>query len=72
MNLCGTVQRRRKSLPKVTDKLGKGEAVFRSSENLLAMKQSDRKEFNMLSFIPTAEFTEILKKVKKKLIYSKA
>ncbi|XP_070161390.1 piggyBac transposable element-derived protein 4-like [Polyergus mexicanus] len=65
-NACGTVQRRRKDMPKISDKLKKGEAVFRSSENLLAMKWSDRKEFYMLSTIHTAEFAEVPKKVKKK------
>ncbi|XP_046837276.1 piggyBac transposable element-derived protein 4-like [Vespa crabro] len=64
-NACGTVQRRQKELPKITDKLEKGEAVFRSSENLLAMKWCDRKEFYMLSTIHTVEFAEVPKKSKK-------
>ncbi|GBM82374.1 hypothetical protein AVEN_84807-1 [Araneus ventricosus] len=49
-------------MPKITDKLKEGEVVFRSSENLLAMKWSDRKEFYMLSTINTAEFAEVPKK----------
>ncbi|KAL2719264.1 piggyBac transposable element-derived protein 4-like isoform X1 [Vespula squamosa] len=68
MNACGTVQRRWKEMPKITDKLKKGEAVFRSSENLLAMKWFDRKEFYMLSTIHTVEFAEIPKSRKNKII----
>lgn len=64
-NACGTVQRRRKDMPKITDKLKKGEAVFRSSKNPLAIKWSNRKEFYMLSTIHTAEFAEIPKKTRK-------
>lgn len=64
-NACGTVQKRRKDMPKINDKLKKGEAVFRSSENLLAMKWSDRKEFYMLSTIHNEEFAEVPKKSRK-------
>jgi hypothetical protein len=37
-NACGTVTKRRKGIPKIDERLKKGEAAFKSSDNLLVLK----------------------------------
>ena len=48
-NACGTVKKRQKGMPKINDQLKKGEASFRSSNNLLVIKWMNKKEVYMLS-----------------------
>jgi len=48
-NVCGTVKKRRKGMPKMNEKLKKGEAYFRSVANMLAIKWQDKKEVFMIS-----------------------
>lgn len=57
-NACGTVRKRRIGMPRMDNKLKKGEASFWSSEYLLAMKWYDRREVYMLSTFHTEEFVE--------------
>ncbi|KAK2578996.1 hypothetical protein KPH14_012658 [Odynerus spinipes] len=58
-NACGTVRKRRKGMPKIHDRLRKGEASFRSSKNLLVIKWADKKDVYMLSTMHTSEFTTV-------------
>ena len=60
-NACGTVTKRRKGMPKIDKRLKKGEAAFRSSDNLLVLKWMDKKEVYMLSTMHTAEFTTVIR-----------
>lgn len=55
-NACGTVKRRRKDMPKMTEKLNAGEMCFRSSSNMLALKWKDKRDVYMLSTCHTADF----------------
>jgi len=55
-NACGTVRKRRKGMPRMDNKLKKGEASFWSSKYLLAMKWYDKREVYMLSTFHTEEF----------------
>lgn len=61
-NACGTVKKRRKGMPKMDEKLKKGEACFRSSGNMLVMKWQDKKEVFMISTIHKAEFVDVEKR----------
>ncbi|CAK9809208.1 PiggyBac transposable element-derived protein 4 [Anthophora quadrimaculata] len=58
-NACGTVRKRRKGMPIFQDKLNTGEASFRSSKHLLAMKWCDKREVYMLSSCHNHEFVNI-------------
>ena len=59
-NACGTVKKRRKGMPKMHEKLKKGEACFRSA-NMLAIKWQDKKEVFMISTIHKEEFVDVPK-----------
>lgn len=48
-NACGTVKSTRKNMPKINEKLSKGEFTYRSCEKLLAVRYKDKREVNMLS-----------------------
>ncbi|CAK9834553.1 PiggyBac transposable element-derived protein 4 [Anthophora retusa] len=60
-NACGTVRKRRKGMPKIDERLKRGEATFRSCTNLLVTKWMDKKEVYMLSTMHTSEFGTIIK-----------
>nr|XP_033335286.1 piggyBac transposable element-derived protein 4-like [Megalopta genalis] len=55
-NACGTVRKRRKGMPKIDDRLKRGEATSRSSNNLLVIKWVGKKEVYMLSTMHTSKF----------------
>lgn len=57
-NACGTVRKNRKNMPKIDNKLKKGEISFRSSGELLAMKWCDKREVWMLSTCHSADMAE--------------
>jgi len=57
-NACGTVRKRRKGMPVIQNKLKTGEASFRSSKYLLAMRWCDKREVYMLSSFHSEEFVE--------------
>ncbi|KAG8238844.1 hypothetical protein J437_LFUL018293 [Ladona fulva] len=48
-NACGTVRKNRRNLPKMEEKLKKGEIKFKSSEKLLALKWCSKNEVWMPS-----------------------
>jgi hypothetical protein len=52
-NACGTVTRNRKGMPQMTDKLKKGQTDSRYTDNMLALKWTDRREVYMLTTIHT-------------------
>lgn len=52
-NVCGAARKRRKGMPKIEEKLKKGEACCQSSKSLLAMKWIDRREVYMMSMHST-------------------
>lgn len=58
-NACGTVSKRRQGMPKFEKHLKKGEACFRSSNSLLAMKWLDKKEVYMITTMHTADFAAV-------------
>lgn len=58
-NACGTVRKRRKGMPIIQNKLKTGEASFRSSNLLLAMKWCDKREVYMLSTFHNKEFVDM-------------
>lgn len=66
-NACGTVTKRRRGMPKITDILRKGEASSRSTKNLLAIKWMDKKEVYMLSTMHTSEFATVVRRGGKKI-----
>ncbi|XP_046398242.1 piggyBac transposable element-derived protein 4-like [Ischnura elegans] len=61
-NACGTVRRSRRDMPRMEEKLKKGELRFRSSEKLLALKWCDKREVWMLSTCHSAGVIETTKK----------
>ncbi|XP_078045556.1 piggyBac transposable element-derived protein 4 isoform X2 [Augochlora pura] len=61
-NACGTVKKRRAGMPKMPEKLQKGDLSFRSSGNLLALKWQDKREVWMLSTSHSAEYKDCQKK----------
>lgn len=60
-NACGTVIKRRKGMPKIDERLKRGEATFRSSNNLLVLKWMDKKGVYMLSTMHIAEFKTVIR-----------
>ncbi|XP_035734902.1 piggyBac transposable element-derived protein 4-like [Vespa mandarinia] len=58
-NTCGTVSKRRQGMPKFEKHLKKGEAYFRSSNSLLAIKWLDKKEVYMITTMHTAGFAAV-------------
>ncbi|XP_046827874.1 piggyBac transposable element-derived protein 4-like [Vespa crabro] len=58
-NACGTVKKRRQGMPKMEERLKKGEACFRAAKNLLAMKWMDKNEVYMISTIHTVNFETV-------------
>jgi len=46
-------------MPKIEEQLKKGEACFRTSKNLLAMKWMNKKEVYMISNMHTADFATV-------------
>ncbi|CAK9816234.1 PiggyBac transposable element-derived protein 4 [Anthophora plagiata] len=67
-NACGTVNKRRSGMPKFNDRLEKGEASFRSSNNLLAVKWIDKKEVYMLSTMHTAVFATVSRRGRERVV----
>ncbi|XP_023290186.1 piggyBac transposable element-derived protein 4 [Orussus abietinus] len=61
-NACGTVKKQCKGMPKMSEKLEKGDLSFRSSGNLLALKWQDKREVWMLSTSHSAEYKDCEKK----------
>ncbi|CAK9813141.1 PiggyBac transposable element-derived protein 4 [Anthophora plagiata] len=55
-------------MPKFTDRLEKGEASFRSSNNLLAVKWIDKKEVYMLSTMHTADFATVSRRGRERVV----
>ncbi|RLU25290.1 hypothetical protein DMN91_003383 [Ooceraea biroi] len=55
-NACGTMKRRRKGMPIISEKLNRGEMCFRSSSKMLALKWQDKREVYMLSTYHSADF----------------
>ena len=49
-------KKRRKGMPKIDERLKRGQATFRSPNNLSAIKWMDKKEVYMLSTMHTVEF----------------
>lgn len=70
-NACGTVKKKRKGMPKMDEKLKMGEACFRSSENILAVKYYDKKDVYMISTMHTEQFVDVLKCYNKQEIIRK-
>ena len=60
-NPCGTVKESKKGIPKMNEKLQKGQTCFRSSVNISDIKWHDRKEIFIISTIHTEEFVDVLK-----------
>ncbi|KAI4473362.1 hypothetical protein M0804_015378 [Polistes exclamans] len=58
-NACGIVIKRRKGMPKFDKRLKKGEAEFRSCDNLIVLKWMD-KEVYMISTMHTAQFKTLI------------
>jgi hypothetical protein len=52
-NACGTVRRNRKGMPQMPDKLKKGQTDSRHTDNMLALRWTDRREVYMLTTIHT-------------------
>jgi hypothetical protein len=48
-NACGTVKQKRKRMPDLKQKIKKGEILYNSTKNLLALKWMDKREVRMLS-----------------------
>lgn len=55
-------------MPKMDEKLQKGEACFRSSENILAIKNYDKKDVDMISTMHTEKFVDVPKRYNKQEI----
>jgi len=60
-NVCGTVKKRRQGMPKMEERLKKGEACFRATKNLLVIKWMDKKEVHMISSMHTVNFKAVSK-----------
>ncbi|KAL2731758.1 piggyBac transposable element-derived protein 4-like [Vespula squamosa] len=58
-NACGTISKRRQGMSKFEKHLKKGEACFRSSNSLLAIKWLDEKEVYMITTVHTADFAAV-------------
>jgi len=52
-------------MPKMNEKLQKGEACFRSSVNMLAIKWHDKMDVFMISMMHTEEFVDVPRDYKK-------
>lgn len=61
-NACGIVKKRRGDMPKMPEKLQKGDFNFRSSVNLLALKWQDKCEVWKLSTSHSTEYKDCQKK----------
>ena len=61
-------KKRRKGMPKIDNRLKKGQASSRSSDNLLVIKWVDKKEIYMLSIINTTEFATVFRHEGKKFV----
>ncbi|KAI4478521.1 hypothetical protein M0804_011844 [Polistes exclamans] len=59
-NACGTVIKRRKGMPKFDKRLKKGEAEFRSCDNLMVLKWMDKKEVYMISTMHPTQFKTLI------------
>lgn len=70
-NTCDTVNKRRKGMPRMMEKLKKGQVCCRYSRNLLAMKWMDKKEVFMLSTMHSDEFVSVPKRSRKEEIVQK-
>lgn len=70
-NACGTVNKRRKGMPRMMEKLEKGQVCCRYSRNLLAMKWMDKKEVFMLSTMHSDEYVSVPKRSRKEEIVRK-
>ncbi|CAF4493863.1 unnamed protein product, partial [Didymodactylos carnosus] len=59
IGVCDTARANRAGLPKFEDKSGKGQQVYQSTDNMLALKWFDKREGIMLSTIhePRIQFT---------------
>lgn len=57
-NTCGTVKPTRKFMPKLSEKLNRGEVIHKSTDNLLVMKWQDKREVRMLTSCYTAEMKD--------------
>jgi hypothetical protein len=68
-NACETVTKRRKGMPNIDERLKKGEAVFKSSHNLLVLKWMDKKEVYMISTMHTAEFKTVIRRGGERIIW---
>jgi hypothetical protein len=64
-NACGTVRKTRKNMPKMEQKLRKGEINFRSTGSLLALKWSDKREVWMLTTCHNSEMVPTEKEDRK-------
>lgn len=53
------MNKRRQGMPKFEEHLKKGEACFRTSNTLLAMKWIDKKEVYMITSMHTAHFAAV-------------
>lgn len=67
-NACGTVKKRRIGMPRMNEKLQKGEACFRSSVNMLAIKWQDKKDVFMISTMHREEFVNVPKHWKQEIV----
>jgi hypothetical protein len=53
VNVCGTVRKNRREMPKMTEKLKKGQVECRHTGNMLALRWMDRREVCMLTTLHT-------------------
>jgi hypothetical protein len=54
-NVCGTVRKNRKGMPKFTQKLEKGHTEIKYTDNMMALRWMDRRDVCMLSTIHTGK-----------------
>jgi hypothetical protein len=52
-NVCGTVRKYRKGLPKLDKELDKGQIESRHTDNMMVVKWKDKREFRMLTTLHT-------------------
>jgi hypothetical protein len=56
----GTVRKNRKEMPKMTEKLKKGQVESRHTDNMLALRWMDRQDACMLTTLHTGTFPCLL------------
>lgn len=62
------MNKRRQGVPKFEERLKKGEACFRTSNTLLAMKWINKKEVCMITSMHTGDFTAVSRYIKQQSV----